>query len=69
MSRIAGLSPSQFHGVHLNDIASVEYLLVFNSLLYDIDNVKGNNIAELVRRSVQKHENALILQTDEIQYS
>ena len=37
MSRKDGLSPNQFHGVHMNDIPIVEDLLLLNVLLYDID--------------------------------
>ena len=57
MSRMNSLSPSQFHGVHNNDIPIVEDLLLLNFLLYDNHSVEGNIIGELVRRSVQKHEN------------
>ena len=55
------LRPSQFQEVHMIDIPIVEDLLLLNILLYDIDIVEGNNIAELTRRSVQKHENTLRL--------
>ena len=51
------LSPSQFHGVHKNDIPNVQDLLLLNFLLYDIHSVEGKIIVELVRRSVQKQEN------------
>ena len=37
-----GLSPNQFHGVHMNDIALVEDLLTLNFLLYDLDFVDRN---------------------------
>ena len=36
MSRLDGLNPSQFHGVHMNDIPSVEDLLLLNIILYII---------------------------------
>ena len=52
-----GLSPIQFHGVHMNDIPFVEDLLTLNIVLYDIDFVHGNIIGELARQSVQKYEN------------
>ena len=54
-----GLSPNQFKGVHMNDIPIVEDLLTLNILLYDIDNVDGNIIGELARRSVQKYDNTV----------
>ena len=56
-----GLSPNQFHGVHMNDIPTVEDLLTLNILLYDIDFVDGNIVGELARRSVQKYENTVRL--------
>ena len=56
-----GLSPNQFQGVHMNDIPSAEDLLTLHILLYDIDIVDGNIIAELARRSVQKDENTVRL--------
>ena len=56
-----GLSANQFQGVHKNDVPFVEDLLTLNILLYDIDIVDGNNIGELARRSVQKHENTVQL--------
>ena len=52
-----GLSPNQLHGVHMNDIPTVEDRLTLNILLYDIDIVDGNIVEELARRSVQKYEN------------
>ena len=52
-----GLSPNQFHQVHMNDIPTVEDQLTLNILLYDIDIVDGNIIGELARRSVQKYDN------------
>ena len=56
-----GLSPNQFQVVHMNDIPTVDDLLTLNILLYDIDIVDGNIIAELERRSVQKYENTVRL--------
>ena len=56
-----GFSPNQFWGAQLNDIPAVERLLTTNILLYDIDNVDGNIIGELAKRSVQKHENTVRL--------
>ena len=56
-----GLSADQFQGVHMNVIPIVEDLLTLNILLYDIDNVDGNFLGELARRSVQKYENTVRL--------
>ena len=56
-----GLTPSQFQGVHMNDIPTVEDLLTLNILLYDIDIVDGNIIGELARRSMQKNNNTVRL--------
>ena len=56
-----GLSADQFQGVHMNGISIVEDLLTLNILLYDIDNVDGNIVGELARRSVQKYENTVRL--------
>ena len=56
-----GLSADHFQGVHKNDIPFVEDLLTLNFVLYDIDFVDGNIIAELARRSVQKNENTVRL--------
>ena len=52
INKMDGLSPSQFQGVHLNDIPTVEDLLTFNILLYDIDIADGNIVGGLSRRSV-----------------
>ena len=57
MNKMDRLSPRQFHGVHLNEVPIVEDLPLVNILLYDIDIVEGNNIGELARRRLQKHEN------------
>ena len=43
-SKMAGLSPTQVQGVHMNDIPIAEDLLLLNILLYDIDDVEGNII-------------------------
>ena len=59
--KIDGRSPNQFHGVHMNDIPTVEDLPTLNILLYDIDIVDGNIIEELARRSVQKYNNTVRL--------
>ena len=56
-----GLNPDQFQGVHMNNIPTVEDPLTLNILLYDIDNVNGNIVGELARRSVQKYENTVWL--------
>ena len=67
---MGGLSADQFQGVHMNDIPIVEDLLTLNILLYDIYIVDDNNIRELARRSVQKHENnvRLLRYNNHIQY-
>ena len=59
--KMDGLSADQFQVVDLNDILIVDDLLPLNILLYDIDNVDGNIIGELARRSVQKDENTVRL--------
>ena len=61
INKMDGLSADQFQGVHLNDIPTVEDLLTFNILLYDIDIVDGNIIEELTRPSVQKYDNTVRL--------
>ena len=61
MSRMDRLSPSQFHGVHINNILFVEDLLLRNLLLKDMDIVEGNFLSLLDWRSVQKHENTVRL--------
>ena len=61
MSWVDRRSPSQFHGVHMNDIPIVESVLLLKILLYDIDFVEGNIIGELTWRSVQKDKNTVRL--------
>ena len=61
ISKMDGLSPNQFQGVHMKDIPTVEDLLILNIVLYDIDIVNGNIVGEHARRSVQKYENAVRL--------
>ena len=61
ISKMDGLSPNQFQGVHVNDISTVENLLTLNILLYDIDFVDENIVGELARGSVQKHEKTVRL--------
>ena len=56
INKMGGLSPSQFQGVHRNDMPTVEDLVPLNNLLYDIDIVDGNIVGEFARRSVQKCE-------------
>ena len=46
--------PSNFQGVHMNDIPKVEDLLQINIFLYDIDFVDGELIGEFAARSIQK---------------
>ena len=57
INKMDGLTPNQFQGVLMNDIPTVEDLLTLDILLYDIDNVDGNIIGELARRSMQKYNN------------
>ena len=45
----------------MNDIPTVEDLLLLNILLYDIDTAEGNTIGEHGQRSVQKLENTVRL--------
>ena len=54
---MVGLSPTQFNGVHMNEVPVVEDLLTLSFLLYDTDIVDGEFIGEFARRSVQKYEN------------
>ena len=61
MSRKNGLRPSQFQGVHMNDIPLIEDLLLLNTLLYNIDTLEVNIIGKLARRIVKEHENAVKL--------
>ena len=55
------MSADQFQGVHMNDVPTVEDLLALNILLYDIDNVDGNIVGEIARRSLQNYENTVRL--------
>ena len=52
INKMDGLSAGQFQGVQMNDIPFVEDLLTLNKVLYGNDIVDGNNIGELVGRSV-----------------
>ena len=61
MTKMDGLSPNHFQGVHMNDIPTVEDLLTLNILLYNIDIVDGNIVGELASRSVEKYENTVRL--------
>ena len=64
IKRVDGLSPNEFQGIHLKDIPIVADLPTLRILLYDIDIVDGKIIGELVRWSVQKHENTVPLLRD-----
>ena len=55
-----GLSPNQFHGVHTNDILTVEDLQTLNILLNDIYFVDGNIVGDHERRSVQKQNTKIL---------
>ena len=49
INKMDGLSPNQFHGVHMNDIPTVEDLLAVNILLHDVCFVEGDFVGELAR--------------------
>ena len=59
INKMDELSPNQFQGDHMNDIPTVEDLLTLNILLYDINNLDGDIVGEIARRSVQKYENTV----------
>ena len=59
LSRMDELNPSQFPGLHMNNIPSVDDLLFLNIFRYEVNIVERNNIRELVWRSVQKYENTV----------
>ena len=61
INKTDGLNPNPFQGVHINDIPTVEDLLILNTFLYDTDIVDGNIIGEFVRRSLQKYKNTVRL--------
>ena len=61
INKMDGLSPNQFHAVHMNDIPTIEDLLTLNFLLYDNDIVDDNIIGELARRNVRKYNNTVRL--------
>ena len=48
--------PSKFHGACMDDIPSVEDIVVINFFIYDIDRMDGVMIGELARRSIKKYE-------------
>ena len=53
MSRMTGLSPSQFQRFHMNETQIVEGLLLLNFLRFDSNFVDEDNIAELAGQSVR----------------
>ena len=55
------LSASEFHGALLNNITSVEDLLLLDILLSEIDNAENNIVGDLCWRSMRKHENSVRL--------
>ena len=61
INKMDGLSPNQFHGVHMNDNPTVDDLLTLNILLHEVDIVDGNLVGEFARRSVQNFENTVRL--------
>ena len=48
--------PSEFQGVYMGDIPSVEVIVGINIFIYDIDLIDGAMVGELARRSIKKHE-------------
>ena len=48
--------PSNFQGVCMDDILSVEDIAGINFFIYDIDLIDGAMFVELARRSVKKYE-------------
>ena len=48
--------PSQFQGVCMDDIPSVEDVMGINVFIYDIDLIDGAMVGELARRSIKKYE-------------
>ena len=50
VNKVDGLSADQIPGLHMNDIPFVDDLLTLKILLYDRDNVDGNNIGKPFRR-------------------
>ena len=53
---MAGLSPNQIQGVHMNRILVVKDLLALNILLFDIYSVDGNIVGKVARRSERMHK-------------
>ena len=47
--------PSNFQGVCMDDIPSVEDIVGINIFIYDIDLIDGAMVGELARRSMTKH--------------
>ena len=56
MIRMDRLSHSQFQEVYMNDVPTVEDLLLLKNLRHDIYIVKGHIVGELAWRSVQNHK-------------
>ena len=53
--KTSGTDPASFRGVCMEDIAAVEDFVQADIFLYDIDNVDGSMLGELVRRTVGEH--------------
>ena len=59
--KTGGIDPADYGGVCLEGMAIVEDIVQAHIFLYGIDLVDGSMIGELVRRSVGKHSNTLLL--------
>ena len=53
--------PSQFQGVCMDDIPSVEDIVGINIFIYDIDLIDSAMVGELARRSIKKYEKSVQL--------
>ena len=52
LKKTSGADPASFRDVCMEDIAAVEDFVQADIFLYDIDNVDGSKLGELVRRTV-----------------
>ena len=48
--------PSEFQGVCMDDLPSVEDIVGITNFIYDIDLIDGATVGELARRSLKKYE-------------
>ena len=58
---MAGLGPSLYQAVNVNDSPFNEGLFLINILLYDMEIVGGILMGKFARRSVKKYENTMRL--------